>query len=110
MIALAVLTLAAAGEPSDSGKAIQEYVAKLTAAEPTADAQFKLGSWARRQGMNDVADGHCRAAVFIDPSFAPAQKALGRRLHDGVWETVDERKSRMEREDAMHRERAEWLK
>jgi hypothetical protein len=94
--------------PGDATPPPAEYVAKLTSAAPTAEAQFKLAEWARRQGMKDVAEGHFRAAVFINPNFAPAQKSLGRTLKGGIWETREERKNRLERELGKNAQLQTW--
>jgi hypothetical protein len=105
MLALLIGAAAWTVEPTSMPK---EYLAKLTAAEPTAEAQFRLANLARRLGMKDVADGHLRAAVRIDPQFVAAHKALGRTLKSGVWETKDENRSRLAREATMRSERAAW--
>jgi hypothetical protein len=94
--------------PPDAPKSQNEYVAKLTAADTTADAQFRLSTWARKQGMADVADGHLRAAVHIDPRHEAAQKAMGRGFRDGRWESKDERASRLEEEKRLQAEFALW--
>jgi len=104
MIATFVMAAALSGAPEINA----EYVAKLTATPATAEAQFRLAEWARRHGMKDLADGHLRAAVYIDPKFAPAQKALGRTATAGVWETKLERLARVEREARLQEERQEW--
>jgi len=92
------------GSKSDS----REYAAKLSTSESTADSQFRLAMWAKKQGMKDVAEGHLRAAVHINPNFEAAQKALGRTAKSGVWETKDERKDRLARETALRAERRDW--
>lgn len=94
--------------PEETKDASSEYVAKLTAAEQTAEAQFKLAMWARKQGFNDVAEGHLRAAVHINPNLDAAQKSLGRSPRSGVWETKEERKDRLAREAALRAERGDW--
>jgi hypothetical protein len=100
--------LGAAVCAAESPKAQGEYLAKLIAAEPTAEAQFRLATWARRQGLREIADGHLRAAVNLDPQHVGAQKALGRTLQAGVWETKDERKNRLAEETKLREDRAAW--
>lgn len=102
---ISMFVMAALGGAPESST---EYIAKLTTTPPTAEAQFRLAEWARRHDMKDLSDGHLRAAVYIDPNYAPAQKALGRTAKSGVWETKIERLARLEREARLLAEREEW--
>jgi len=108
MIVGAVMGVLVWATPPDAGKVEAEYLAKLTATAPTAEAQFRLANWAKRQGLNDVAQGHLRAAVHIDPKYAAAQKALGRSARSGIWESRSEHQARVERDARLETERSEW--
>ena len=110
MLMFVMTGLFAGGDVQPSSAVQSEYAAKLTAAEPTSEAQFRLATWARKQGMNDVADGHLRAAVFIDPKNQLAQRALGRGEKAGVWESIDERKHRLAKETSLKADRVQWRK
>jgi hypothetical protein len=106
MFALTVFVAVGWSEPAASVR--NEYIAKLQSLEAGADAQFRLANWAKRQGLNEEANGHLRAAVHIDPQFAPAQKALGRSLKAGIWETKDERQRRVAEAAKVEAERTDW--
>ncbi|MFW6107111.1 MAG: hypothetical protein ACOC8A_00325 [bacterium] len=55
-----------------------------------ADAHYRLGLWARQQGLKAEAEAHLKTAVAIDPDHAGARRALGYRKVDGQWMTEEE--------------------
>jgi len=108
MTALTILAITAAAAAADVEKLQQEYVSKLTAAASTANAQYQLAAWAQRAGLKELAAGHYLAAVHLDPSHEAAQRALGRVMRDGQWETKDERARRLAEEERLRGEFAMW--
>jgi len=92
------------GSPSER----TDYVARLKETLATADAQYRLAVWAKKQGLKDEADGHLRAAIHLDPDYVPAHKALGRAFNDGLWETKREREDRLAAEKRFNADRREW--
>ena len=108
MISATLVVLVGSAIPGEEAKPNEEYFAKLTSAERTAESQFRLAVWAQKQGMDEVAKGHLRAAVHLDPQFAPAHKALGRSQRSGIWETREERSTRLAKESDLRTERVNW--
>jgi len=106
----AIIGMTAFGVPQSATPIQSEYIAKLTATESNSESQFRLATWARKQGLNEAAEGHLRAAVYIDPKNARAQKALGRSEKSGVWESPTERKHRLALESKLLAGRMEWGK
>jgi len=91
-----------------AGASENDYVSRLTASAPTAEAQFRLALWARAQGLKDISEGHLHTAVSLNPNLDEAQKALGRSFRDGRWETTEERAARLAGERRLRADVESW--
>jgi len=65
---------------------LDEYQKRLADLDKgNAEAQYKLGLWARANGLKHQAKRHFEKAIAIDPNHAAARQALGFRLLGGKW-------------------------
>jgi len=99
-----ILTLLGADSPTER----TEYIDRLKETPATAEAHFRLATWARKEGLKQEAEGHLRAALHLNPDHVPAQKALGRTFADDRWETKSEREDRLASEKRFAADRREW--
>jgi hypothetical protein len=74
---------------------LEVYKKKTTEADNTAKARFELGQWCRQKGLDEEARKEYRKALEIDPTYAPAGRALGYEKVKGKWLSPDDaRKAR----------------
>lgn len=69
---------------------LDDYLARKAALVETAQAQYDFGAWCESAGLAGLSRPHYQRAVELDPNFAPAQKKLGRVLHEGRWLSYEE--------------------
>jgi tetratricopeptide (TPR) repeat protein len=70
--------------------ALEEYEKKAASVEETPEAHYDLGQWCAGKGLREEAKEHFRKALGLDPSFAPAGRALGYEQVEGKWLSPDE--------------------
>lgn len=76
----------------DEPDALDDYDQRKAATADTAEAQYGLGLWCEKEGLNGLAPLHFQRAIVLDPTHAGAHKKLGHVERDGVWMTYDESK------------------
>jgi predicted Zn-dependent protease len=67
---------------AEASAALANFERMLAAGKDGAMLRFSLGNEYMKAGRADVAIGHLRRAVEIDPGYTAAWKALGRALVD----------------------------
>jgi len=71
---------------------LDEYLIRRAQVKPTAAAHYELGLWCEAKRLKGPAQIHYRRAAELDDQYAPAQRKLGKVLHEGRWITADELK------------------
>ncbi|MFO0956412.1 MAG: Hint domain-containing protein [Isosphaeraceae bacterium] len=74
---------AAAGRAADPIR--EEYQSRRARMKDTDDDHEKLADWCSKNGLDDEADAHLRAALRLDPGRASAWKKLGYKRMGGRW-------------------------
>lgn len=66
---------------------IEEYETRARAIPDTVEAHWELAEWARVQHLLRQREEQLEYIVRLDPDHEPAQRGLGRSLHNGKWMT-----------------------
>lgn len=66
-----------------------DFKKRFESAKRDADKSYKLGKWAKREGLGDEARQAFERAVELDGYHEKAREALGHRQHQGRWYTPE---------------------
>jgi len=72
---------------SDAERAYERFLPRMPA---TADGNWLMAEWLRKNGLNDLREKHLRQALTHDPDFEQARYALGFTRIEGRWVKPDE--------------------
>lgn len=73
----------------------QRYQRLLDAMPTTADGNWRLAEWCRKQRLREHRETHLQATIGLDPNHERARAALGFALVDDEWLTRDQRMGRL---------------
>jgi hypothetical protein len=72
---------------SDAERAYERYLPKMP---PTAEGNWLMAEWLRKNGLEDRRERHLEQAIELDPNFEKARYALGYTRVEGRWVKPDE--------------------
>lgn len=86
----------------NSSKLLQQYLKERNGVRWTVEGHFRLAQRCQKLGLTEERQAHLLAAARLEPNNANVQRALGRQLKDGKWQTPSERAlAKSERDQAL---------
>lgn len=70
--------------PSQAERQYKKFIKKMP---PSADGNWKMAEWCRKNSLSDQHRFHLQEAVRHDPNHENARRALGHQFIDGQWTT-----------------------
>lgn len=85
----------------------EEFAAKFKRIKSDADRAYKVGKWAKREGLRKEARQAWERAVELDGYHEEARRALKHRKHEGRWYTRDDYRTKVL---GLIRYQGKWIK
>ena len=68
----------------------RQYQQLLPEMAETADGNWRMAEWCRKNRLSELRTRHLEAAIELDPDHADARRALGYTNRDGEWVRADD--------------------
>ena len=74
----------------EASPAERRYEALLPRMPATADGNWRMAQWCRKQNLMQLRIRHLEAVIELDPDHAEARRALGFTIKNGQWARPDD--------------------